>query len=46
MVVQPTGFGKSMCFILPALLPGKISLVIELIIALIINQIDGLQKKD
>ena len=45
VVVQPTGSGKSMCFILPALIfPGKVLLVIEPVIAVIINQIDALQK--
>ena len=46
VVVQPTGSGKSVCFILPALVfPGKVSLVIEPVVAVIINQVDALQKK-
>ena len=46
VVVQPTGSGKSLCFVLPALLfPGKVSLVIEPVVAVIINQVDALQKK-
>ena len=46
IVVQPTGSGKSMCFVLPALLfKGKISLVIEPVVAVIVNQVDALQKK-
>ena len=45
VVVQPTGSGKSVCFVLPALLfPGKVSLVIEPVIAVIINQVATLQK--
>jgi len=43
VIVQPTGSGKSMYFILPALI--LVSLVIEPVIAVIINQIDALQKK-
>ena len=46
IVVQPTGSGKSVCFILPALVfPGKVSLVIEPVVAVIINQVEALQKK-
>ena len=46
IVVQPTGSGKSMCFVLPALLfKGKVSLVIEPVVAVIVNQVDALQKK-
>jgi len=43
IVVQPTGSGKSVCFTLPALLsPGKVSLVIEPAVAIIINQVETL----
>ena len=46
IVVQPTGSGKSMCFIIPALLmKQKISLVIEPVVALILNQVESLQRK-
>ena len=46
IVVQPTGSGKSVCFVLPALMfPGKVSLVIEPVVAIIINQVDTLQRK-
>ena len=46
VLVQPTGSGKSLCFIIPALLnPGKISLVVEPVVAIITNQVDTLQKK-
>lgn len=45
-VVQPTGSGKSVCFILPALLsPDKVSLIIEPVVAIIINQVETLQRK-
>ena len=44
IIVQPTGSGKSVCFTLLALLsPGKISLVIEPVVAIIINQVETLQ---
>ena len=46
IIVQPTGSGKSVCFALPALLsPGKVSLVIEPVVAIISNQIEVLQSK-
>jgi len=46
IVVQPTGSGKSVCFILPSLLsPGKATLVIEPVVAVITNQVETLQKK-
>ena len=42
VLVQPTGSGKSVCFVMLALLnPGKICLVV----AVITNQVDSLQKK-
>lgn len=44
--MQPTGSGKSVCLIPPALVfPRKVSLVIEPVVAVIINQVDSLQKK-
>ena len=44
--IQPTGSEKSICFALPSLLnPGKISLVVEPVVAVITNQVDALQKK-
>ena len=46
VVVQPTGSGKFLCFVLPAIpYPGKVSLVIEPVVAVITNQVDALQKK-
>jgi len=46
IVVQPTGSGKSLCFVLPAILyPGKVSLVVEPVVAVITNQVDALLKK-
>lgn len=44
--MQPTGSGKSVYFVLPALMfPGKVSLVIEPVVTIIINQVDTLQRK-
>ena len=46
IVVQPTGSGKSLCFVVPSLMfPGKVALVIEPGVAIITNQVDSLQKK-
>ena len=46
IVVQPTGSGKSLCFVIPGLMfPGKVALVIEPAVAIITNQVDSLQKK-
>ena len=46
IVVQPTGCGKSLCFIIPALCsPGKVSLVVEPGVSVITNQVDSLQKR-
>ena len=39
--------GKSMCFILPDLLfPGKVSMAIEPVVAIIINQVDAPDERD
>ena len=44
--MQPTGCGKSLCFVIPALCsPGKVSLVIEPAVSVITNQVDSLQKR-
>jgi len=46
VIVQPTGSGKSLCYTVPALLnPGKITLVIEPIVAIITNQVLSLRSK-
>ena len=46
IVVQATGSGKSLCYIASALLsPGKITLVIEPMVAVITNQIQNLKAK-
>ena len=46
IVVQPTGSGKSLCYVAPALLnPGKVTVVIEPVVAVITNQIQSLRSK-
>ena len=46
ILVQPTGSGKSLCFIVPALLsPNKVCIVVEPLVAIINNQVDALQRK-
>ena len=47
IVVQPTGSGKSLCYVESALMnPGKITLVIDPLIAVITNQIQNLKLKE
>ena len=46
IVVQPTGSGKSLCYIASTLLnPGKITLVFEPMVVVITNQIQNLKAK-
>ena len=46
VIVQPTGSGKSLCYTVPALLnPGKITLVIEPVVAIVTNQVLSLRAK-
>ena len=45
LAVLPTGAGKSICFQLPALALGGITLVIAPLVALMQDQVDGLRRR-
>ena len=43
LVVMPTGSGKSLCYQLPALMGGKLSVVVSPLVALIADQVEALR---
>ena len=45
LVIQPTGAGKSTCYIIPPLYDGKTTIVISPTISLMLNQVSKLTEK-
>lgn len=46
LVIQPTGAGKSACYIIPPLYDGKTAIVITPTISLMLDQVSKLTKKE
>ena len=45
LIILPTGAGKTLCFAIPALIKGGVTLVISPLLSLMLNQVDNLRSK-
>ena len=45
LIVLPTGAGKTLCFTIPALISGGVTLVISPLLSLMVDQVEHLRKK-